>query len=117
MALPRPPAIMPSHDLGGSGTLDPLSPLLQIGLIPVALLGLLSVVSSIVLLCILTWRIWLWNRRAYNVNQFVFLVYNLVVADIQQAFAFLLNAQWLISNSIDVGTRTCYAQGCKYLLT
>ncbi|QDS73064.1 hypothetical protein FKW77_009763 [Venturia effusa] len=113
MPFPVPSAKAPPmlHDLGGFDSLSPLTPQLQIGLIPVTLLGLLSAVSSVTLLCILSWRIWKWNRRAHNVNQFVFLIYNLILADIQQAFAFLLNAQWLMSNSIDVGTRTCWAQG------
>lgn len=39
------------------------------------------------------------------------MIFNLVFADIQQSIAFLLNAQWLRDNGIDVGTPTCWAQG------
>lgn len=44
-------------------------------------------------------------------NQFLILIFNLLVADMQQSAAFLLNASWLSADSIRVGTRTCFAQG------
>ncbi|KAK1756979.1 G protein-coupled glucose receptor regulating Gpa2-domain-containing protein [Echria macrotheca] len=44
-------------------------------------------------------------------NQFLMLIYNLLLADIQQAMAFLLNIAWLSSDSLDVHSRTCWAQG------
>ncbi|TLD24709.1 integral membrane protein-like protein [Venturia nashicola] len=105
------PTSRPAAEETGSDTLSPLPPLLQVGLIPVALLGFLSAVSSVALLSILTWRMWSWNRRAYSMNQFVFLIYNLILSDIQQAFGFMLSAHWLLQDSIDVGTGTCWAQG------
>jgi hypothetical protein len=46
-----------------------------------------------------------------NDAKFIILIFNLVFADIQQSIAFLLNAQWLQSNAIDVHTSTCWAQG------
>ncbi|KAK1579340.1 G protein-coupled glucose receptor regulating Gpa2-domain-containing protein [Colletotrichum navitas] len=54
-----------------------------------------------------------WWRRAINEppNQFLVLIFNLLLADIQQALAFLLNAKWLTKNSIEVGTKTCWTQG------
>lgn len=103
------------RDMRGSGTLNPLPPSLQYGLIAVTMFGFLSTVSTIILLCALSWRIWTWKRQAYHANQFVFLIYFLILSDVQQALGFLLNAHWLMRNSIDVGTSTCWAQGCKYL--
>ncbi|KAK2728942.1 integral membrane protein [Colletotrichum kahawae] len=44
-------------------------------------------------------------------NQFLVLIYNLLLADIQQALAFLLNAAWLTKDGIVVETSTCWAQG------
>ncbi|KAL8341826.1 hypothetical protein RB601_005332 [Gaeumannomyces tritici] len=44
-------------------------------------------------------------------NQFVVLLYNLLLADMHQSMAFLLNAVWLLQDRIDVGTPTCWAQG------
>lgn len=107
-------AALPATSTSPIGSLHPLTPTLQIGLIPVALFGFLSAASSSGLLFLLTWRIWSWNRKSRHVNQFVLLIYNLILADIQQSMAFLLNAKWLATNSISVGTSTCWAQGCKY---
>ncbi|GKT89586.1 integral membrane protein [Colletotrichum tofieldiae] len=44
-------------------------------------------------------------------NQFLMLIYNLLLADIQQSLAFLLNASWLSRNAIVVESTTCWAQG------
>lgn len=44
-------------------------------------------------------------------NQFVVLLYNLLLADMHQGMAFLLNGVWLVQDRIDVGTPTCWAQG------
>ncbi|KAF9871796.1 integral membrane protein [Colletotrichum karsti] len=54
-----------------------------------------------------------WIRRAINEppNQFLVLIFNLLLADIQQALAFLLNVEWLTRNAIEVGTGTCWTQG------
>ncbi|KAF4890930.1 integral membrane protein [Colletotrichum chrysophilum] len=54
-----------------------------------------------------------WIQRAINEppNQFLVLIFNLLLADIQQALAFLLNVEWLTRNAIEVGTKTCWTQG------
>ncbi|KAI3556671.1 hypothetical protein CABS03_07107 [Colletotrichum abscissum] len=54
-----------------------------------------------------------WWQRAINEppNQFLVLIFNLLLADIQQALAFLLNVEWLTRNAIEVGTGTCWTQG------
>ncbi|WQF89958.1 Putative glucose receptor Git3 [Colletotrichum destructivum] len=54
-----------------------------------------------------------WLRRAIDEppNQFLVLIFNLLLADIQQALAFLLNVEWLTRNAIEVGTGTCWTQG------
>ncbi|KAK4187114.1 G protein-coupled glucose receptor regulating Gpa2-domain-containing protein, partial [Podospora australis] len=44
-------------------------------------------------------------------NQFLVLIYNLLLADIHQAGAFLLNAVWVGRNGIVVRTPACWAQG------
>ncbi|OLN97045.1 hypothetical protein CCHL11_02216 [Colletotrichum chlorophyti] len=44
-------------------------------------------------------------------NQFLMLIYNLLLADIQQSIAFFLNAAWLSKNGIIVESTTCWAQG------
>ncbi|KAI1336616.1 G protein-coupled glucose receptor regulating Gpa2-domain-containing protein [Xylariaceae sp. FL0016] len=44
-------------------------------------------------------------------NQFLVLVFNLVLADLHQATAFLLSSAWVARDGIVVGTPTCFAQG------
>jgi len=44
-------------------------------------------------------------------NQFLMLIYNLLLADIQQSMAFMLNIAWLAKDSLDVDDPTCWAQG------
>ncbi|KFA74306.1 hypothetical protein S40288_03725 [Stachybotrys chartarum IBT 40288] len=44
-------------------------------------------------------------------NQFLVLIFNLLLADMHQATAFWLNAAWLSQSGIYVGTATCFAQG------
>jgi hypothetical protein len=110
-------AIMPVyHPTGGdlfSQTLSPLPRSLSVGLIPVAVFGILSFVATTCLLFLLTFRMVKWNRRSRQINQFIILIYNLLLADLQQSLAFLLNAQWLAQDGIQVGTSTCWAQGCR----
>jgi hypothetical protein len=51
-------------------------------------------------------------RRARNPpNQFLVLIFNLLLADMHQATAFWLNAVWLGHDGIFVGMPTCFAQG------
>ncbi|KAK3686122.1 G protein-coupled glucose receptor regulating Gpa2-domain-containing protein [Podospora appendiculata] len=50
-------------------------------------------------------------RRQPPPNQFLMLIYNLLLADTQQATAFLLNVTWISRNALDVGSPVCWAQG------
>ncbi|CAJ2502229.1 Uu.00g096230.m01.CDS01 [Anthostomella pinea] len=44
-------------------------------------------------------------------NQFLVLIFNLLLADLHQATAFLLSSSWAAQNDIMVGTSTCFVQG------
>jgi hypothetical protein len=44
-------------------------------------------------------------------NQFLILIYNLLIADLHQSIAFALNSTWINRNAILVDTKTCWAQG------
>ncbi|KAK0776214.1 hypothetical protein LTR02_018127, partial [Friedmanniomyces endolithicus] len=93
-------------------TLAPLPPTLHRGLIAVAVLGFLSFLTSLALLCRLGYRLVTWKRKSQaRVNQFTILLFNLVFADVQQSVAFLLNTEWLRRNALDVASPTCWAQG------
>lgn len=97
-----------------SNTLSPLTDVLSHGLVAVSTFGLLSFFCSTSLFFYLTWRLISWHRNSAikaPTNQFLFLIYNLLFADIQQACAFLLNITALRNNAIIVRTPTCFAQG------
>ncbi|EXJ58955.1 hypothetical protein A1O7_06386 [Cladophialophora yegresii CBS 114405] len=95
-------------------TLDPLPPVLRHGLVTVAFFGILSLISSVALFTFLTYRLCLWYHQGQlrdGANQFLLLIYNLVLADIQQAMAFALTSVYLSQDKIVVGTTTCWANG------
>jgi hypothetical protein len=97
-----------------SSTLSPLPDVLSHGLVAVSTFGLLSFFCSASLFFYLTWRLLTWRYKSgpnSPPNQFLLLIYNLLLADIQQALAFLLNISALRNNGIIVGTPTCFAQG------
>lgn len=97
-----------------SRTLSPLPEFLSRGLVAVSAFAFLSFLTSITLFLYLTWRFITWRWKAgfsQPTNQFLILIYNLLLADIQQAIAFLLNLDSLKYDAIRVGTTTCWAQG------
>ncbi|KAK5937343.1 hypothetical protein PMZ80_010350 [Knufia obscura] len=103
-----------SHSVSLSSTLDPLPPALKRGLPAVAFFGLLSLATSTFLFLFLTVRLLQWWRKGQlrqGANQFFILIYNLLLADIQQATAFALTTVWVAKNKIEVDTSTCWANG------
>ncbi|OBT81758.1 hypothetical protein VE02_09748 [Pseudogymnoascus sp. 03VT05] len=101
-----------------SRSLSPLPTVLSHGLIPVSTFGLLSFICSTSLFLWLTFRLISWRHKSAvkgPINQFLFLIYNLLFADIQQAIAFVLNIHALRHDAIEVGTSICFAQGCVFI--
>ncbi|KAG9247626.1 G protein-coupled glucose receptor regulating Gpa2-domain-containing protein [Calycina marina] len=97
-----------------SKTLERLPSVLSHGLVAVSFFGLLSFLCSASLFIFLTWKMIAWRlsrRSKVPINQFLFLIYNLLFADAQQALAFLLNISHLRQNAIVVGDTNCWAQG------
>jgi hypothetical protein len=97
-----------------SRTLSPLPGVLSRGLVAVATFGFLSFIFSTSLFLWLSFRIIKWRFKTPSTipaNQFLVLIYHLLLADIQQSMAFLLNVSALRNNAINVGTTTCWAQG------
>ncbi|ETN45038.1 uncharacterized protein HMPREF1541_09914 [Cyphellophora europaea CBS 101466] len=95
-------------------SLDPLPPVLQRGLVAVAFFGILSLAASSGLFIFLSYKLCRWYYKGHlanGANQFLLLIYNLLLADIQQAMAFSLTAVWVAENKIEVGTTTCWANG------
>ena len=102
----------PSSIVSANSTLSPLPSDLHTGLIVASVFGCLSFFLSIGLITLLTYRIFRWRRKHQRYpNQFLFLIFNLALADIQQSLAFLLNSSWLVRDGIFVKSSTCFAQG------
>ncbi len=51
------------------------------------------------------------GTRKREPNQFVVLIYNLLLADMHQSLAFFLNVVWVGGDGIQVRTGTCWMQG------
>lgn len=107
-----------SSDLAADATtLSPLPHYLHKGLIIISSLSFLSFVCSTALFVYLTFRFVSWTlgrrnkRSTHQTNQFLVLIYNLLLADIQQSLAFLLNISAVVQNAINVDMPTCWAQG------
>lgn len=76
----------------------------------VVVLGFVSFFASISLFLVLTYKLVSWQLRSKKSNQFVILIFNLLLADIQQALAFLLNVEWLKLGSVEIQNPVCFAQ-------
>ncbi|CAO2657189.1 Nn.00g033150.m01.CDS01 [Neocucurbitaria sp. VM-36] len=96
-----------------SYSLDPLTPVLRAGLIPVALFAMMSLISVTALLIFITHRLISWRKhyREYvGYNQYVILIYNLLLADLQQSIAFSISFHWLRIGKIIAPTAPCFIQ-------
>ncbi|KAI7158687.1 hypothetical protein KC349_g4714 [Hortaea werneckii] len=90
-----------------------LSPVASRGLIPVGILAALSVVTSMGLICFIGFRILTWRlhyKTFVGYNQYVVLVLNLLLADVQQAASFLISFHWVHKNYILAPHPACFAQ-------
>ena len=91
-----------------------LSPGLRYGLIPITIFATLSVISTLALICFLLYRFITWRqhyRTFIGYNQYVVLVLNLVIADLQQSSAFLVSFHWIRTDQILAPSPACFAQG------
>lgn len=82
--------------------------------IAIGVVSILSMVSSLSLLLFLTYRFIYWKRyysRPLAKNQYVILIYNLLLVDLQQAIAFLMCLYWASKGSVHYGEPACYLQG------
>ena len=94
-------------------SLNPLPGDLRVGLIPVAVLAMLSVGASLTLISFIVWRLITWRmhyRTFVGYNQYVLLVLNLLIADLQQASAFLISWHWIRYSAILAPSAPCFAQ-------
>jgi hypothetical protein len=95
-------------------TINPLTGDHRRGLIAISAIALCSFLTTGTLIAFITYRLIFWRRyyKSYiGYNQFVILIYNLLLADFQQALGFLLSMQWLVQNSIHAPSVVCFLQG------
>ncbi|SMR62190.1 unnamed protein product [Zymoseptoria tritici ST99CH_1A5] len=97
-------------------SLPELSSSLRIGLIPIAIFATLSVASTSALIIFITLRIVTWRRYCNKVigigyNQYIVLVLNLLIADLQQGASFLISWHWYRKGHILAPSPACFAQG------
>lgn len=95
-------------------SLDPLTPVFQQGLIPIALCAMMSLLSVTALLAFITHRLVSWRKhyKEYvGYNQYVILIYNLLLADLQQSIAFAISFHWIRIEKILAPTVPCFIQG------
>ncbi|KAF2643325.1 hypothetical protein P280DRAFT_249801 [Massarina eburnea CBS 473.64] len=94
-------------------SLDPMTPVYKTGLIPVAVFAMMSLISVFSLLSFITYRLITWRKyyKEYvGYNQYVILIYNLLLADLQQAIAFTMTFHWLRLERIVAPTVPCFIQ-------
>ena len=105
---------MTDSSVTGSGSLDPLPPVLQHGLPCVCMLGFFSFLSSALLFLYLSRNFVCWfyqGQTSVACNQFLLLLFQLVIADMHQGAAYLLNIAWITTNKIDATSINCHVQG------
>ncbi|KXS96425.1 hypothetical protein AC578_3021 [Pseudocercospora eumusae] len=91
-----------------------LTSTIRYGMLPIALLATLSVGSTITLIAFIVSRFITWKRhyRTFvGYNHYVVLVLNLLIADLQQSMAFLIEWHWFRKNQILAPSTACFAQG------
>ncbi|KAJ5624336.1 hypothetical protein N7510_000645 [Penicillium lagena] len=94
--------------------IDPLPLTQRRGLIAVSFMAFLSFLATISLLAFITFRLVFWKsyfQRYIGYNQYIILIYNLVLADFIQSVGFLICLKWIITDKIKSGTAACFLQG------
>lgn len=82
--------------------------------IAMGVIAIFSLGSTFGLLSFLTYRFIYWQRYYKSPlaqNQYVVLIYNLLLVDLQQAIAFVISLYWASRGSVHFGEPACYLQG------
>ncbi|GKZ17671.1 hypothetical protein AbraIFM66951_009653 [Aspergillus brasiliensis] len=84
------------------------------GFIAMGVIALFSFISALGLLSFLTYRFIFWRKyykRPLAENQYVVLIYNLLLVDLQQATAFLICLHWVAKGHVYYPSAPCVLQG------
>lgn len=94
-------------------SLDPIPKDLRDGLIAVGTLAIISVGTTLTLISFISYRLITWklhHSSFLGYNQYVLLVLNLLIADLQQSAAFLFSFHWIRLGRIMAPTRPCFGK-------
>ncbi|PYI10629.1 hypothetical protein BO78DRAFT_335316 [Aspergillus sclerotiicarbonarius CBS 121057] len=94
--------------------IDPLPSVQRKGLIAVSVMAVLSFLATLALISFISYRLIFWRgsyARYIGYNQYIILIYNLVLADLQQSLAFLICIKWITDDKIKADTAGCFLQG------
>lgn len=94
-------------------SLDSLSSEVKGGLIAIGILAMISILLTFTVICLLVGRFVAWGKNLkdkIDQNQFILLVFNLLIADFFQSMAFVLSFQWIQLGGIFAPSATCYVQ-------
>ncbi|OJJ42901.1 hypothetical protein ASPZODRAFT_1235751 [Penicilliopsis zonata CBS 506.65] len=107
--LPRDRSWLSQYNIGGPLPVDQ-----RHGLLAITIMALGSTLATVGLLIFITYRLIFWRKsfsRYIGYNQYIVLIYNLILADLQQSLAFLICLKWLKDNEIEADTAACFLQG------
>jgi len=113
-------AMVPQATRGPDGyfpspySVHPLPGHLRTTLLPVAIMALMSFISTLGSSLFIIYRLIFWRKyyRTYpGYNQYLLLIFNLILADLQQSIAFLISFHWIAKNEILAPTAACFIQG------
>lgn len=93
--------------------LSPLPPDLRRGLVGLLSCSLLSVIFTVGSLIWFTYRLIFWRRyysRYPGYNQCIILIYNLLLADLQQSSSMLVTPYWLQIDQLTAYSPACFIQ-------
>jgi hypothetical protein len=94
--------------------MSPLPGVLRRGLIVIILIASLSAITTFALLIFITYRLSFWrshSSRYLGNNQYIILIYQLILADLQHAMGYLISLKWLVEDKITADSWTCFVQG------
>jgi hypothetical protein len=97
-----------------STSLIPLPSDVRNGMVAMGIFGLLSTASTLSLFIFITYRMIFWKRfydSPIATNQIFILIYNLLLADFQQALSFVISWHWIGENRLVGPSTACFAQG------
>lgn len=92
----------------------PLPGVLRKGLVAIIVVASLSAIMAFALLIFITYRLIFWrsfSSRFLGYNQYIILIYQLILADLQHALGYLISVKWLMEDKITADSWTCFGQG------